>query len=96
MEIWQKVKDYKDKYDIIQAIDIPEQEKNYLGEFFCRPFEMGDKAVAKHLKKVQGKPDVFDFQLERVRRYKDPYAKDLLSFFMDYLARPGYPMKLDQ
>lgn len=93
--IWQKVKDYKDKYDKIQAIDIPQQEKDSLGKAFCRPFEMGDNTVAKHPKKVQGKPDVFDFQVERVRRYKDPYAKDLLSLFMDYLSRPGYPMDLD-
>lgn len=92
--IWQKVKDYKDKYDKIQSIDISKQEKDYLGKEFCRPFEMGDTAVAKHPKKVQGKPDVFDFQVTRLRRYKDPYAKDLLSLFMDYLSRPGYPMEL--
>lgn len=92
--IWKKVKDYKDKYDKIQSINISKQEKDYLGKDFCRPFELGDNAVAKHPNKVQGKPDVFDFKVERVRRYKDPYAKDLLSLFMDYLSRPGYPMEL--
>jgi|GEM_PF-1850894 len=92
--VWNKVKSYKEKYDRIQSLGLSKQEKDYLGKEFCRPFEMGDNAVAKHPKKIQGKPDVFDFQVERVRRYKDPYAKDLLSLFMDYLSRPGYPMEL--
>lgn len=93
--IWQKVKDYKEKYDKIQSLEISKLDKDYLGKEFCRPFEMGDNVVAKHPQKVQGKPDVFDFQVARLRRYKDPYAKDLLSLFMDYLSRPGYPMELD-
>ena len=93
--IWQKVKDYKEKYDKIQSLEISKLDKDYLGKEFCRPFEMGDNVVARHPQKVQGKPDVFDFQVARLRRYKDPYAKDLLSLFMDYLSRPGYPMELD-
>lgn len=93
--IWKKVKEYKEKYDKIQASNFEEQDKDLLGKEFCRPFEMGDIMVAKHPKKVDGKPDVFDFTIERVRRYKDPFAKDLLSVFMDYLSRPGYPMNLN-
>lgn len=93
--IWKKVKDYKDKFDKIQVLDLEKQDKDYLGREFCRPFEMGDKMVAKHPRRVDGKQDEFDFTIERVRRYKDPYAKDLLSLFMDYLSRPGYPMELD-
>lgn len=92
--IWKKVKEYKDKYDIIQASDFEEKDKDTLSKEFCPPFEMGDTMVAKSPQKVDGKSDVFDFKIERVRRYKDPYAKDLLSFFMDYLSRPGYPMEL--
>lgn len=94
--IWKIVKDYKDKYDKIQASDFPKADKDYLSKDFCRPFEMGDMVVAKHPIKVQGKPDVFNFQIERLRRYKDPYAKDLLNLFMNYLSRPGYPMNLDE
>ena len=93
--IWKKVKDYKDKYDRIQVSNLDKQDKETLGKVFCRPFEMGDSMVAKHPQKVDGKPDVFDFNIERVGRYKDPYAKDLLSVFMDYLSRPGYPMDLN-
>lgn len=92
--IWKVVKEYKEKYDKIQASTCSKADKDYLSKEFCRPFEMGDRAVAKHPLKVQGKPDVFDFQVQRVNRYKDPYAKDLLSLFMDYLSRPGYPMEL--
>jgi hypothetical protein len=93
--IWKKVKEYKEKYDRIQASNFEKQDKDILGKEFCRPFEMGDSMVAKHPKKVDGKPDVFDFTIERVGRYKDPFAKDLLSVFMDYLSRPGYPMDLN-
>ena len=92
--IWKIVKEYKEKYDKIQSLTCSKADKDYLSKEFCRPFEMGDRAVAKHPLKVQGKPDVFDFQVQRVKRYKDPYAKDLLSLFMDYLSRPGYPMEL--
>ena len=90
--IWKKVKEYKEKYDKIQASNFEKQDKEFLGKEFCRPFEMGDSMVAKHPQKVDGKPDVFDFAIERIGRYKDPFAKDLLSVFMDYLSRPGYPM----
>ena len=93
--IWKTVKEYKDKYDKIQASNFSKDEKIYLCKEFCRPFEMGDNVVAKHPNKVQGKSDVFDFQIERISRYKDPYAKDLLSLFMDYLSRPAYPMGLN-
>lgn len=92
--IWKKVKEYKEKHDKIQGLTCPKADKDYLSKEFCRPFEMGDRVVAKHPNRVQGKPDVFDFQVQRVRRYKDPYAKDLLSLFMNYLSRPGYPMEL--
>lgn len=93
--IWKTVKEYKDKYDKIQASNFSKDEKIYLCKEFCRPFEMGDNVVAKHPNKVQGKADVLDFQIERISRYKDPYAKDLLSLFMDYLSRPAYPMGLN-
>ncbi len=92
--IWKKVKEYKEKHDKIQGLTCPKADKDYLSKDFCRPFEMGDRDVAKHPNRVQGKPDVFDFQVQRVKRYKDPYAKDLLSLFMNYLSRPGYPMEL--
>ena len=93
--IWKKIMEYKEKYDRIQASDFEGQDKNLLGKEFCQPFEMGDGLVARPPKKVDGKPDVFDFRIQRIGRYKDPFAKDLLSVFMDYLSRPGYPMDLD-
>lgn len=93
--IWKIVKDYKKKYDIIQASTWSKADKDYLSKEFCRPFEMGDSIVAKYPHKVQGNPDVLDFQVQRIKRYKDPYAKDLLSLFMEYLSRPGYPMELN-
>ena len=92
--IWKRIKDYKDKYDIIQASGLDKKDIDCLGREFCRPFEMGDSMVAKHPRKVDGKPHVLDFSIERVDRYKDPFAKDLLSLFMAYLSRPGYPMNL--
>ena len=93
--IWKKIMEYKEKYDRIQASDFEGQDKNLLGKEFCQPFEMGDGLVARPPKTVDGKPDVFDFRIQRIGRYKDPFAKDLLSVFMDYLSRPGYPMDLD-
>ena len=93
--IWKKIMEYKEKYDRIQASDFEGQDKTLLGKEFCQPFEMGDGLVARPPKKVDGKPDVFDFRIQRIGRYKDPFAKDLLSVFMDYLSRPGYPMDLD-
>lgn len=93
--IWEKVKKYKEKYDKIQALNCSKEDKDCFSKEFCHPFEMGDKNVAKHPNRFQGKPDVFDFHIKRIKRYKDPFAKDLLSVFMDYLSRPGYPMDLN-
>jgi hypothetical protein len=93
--IWKIVKEYKEKYDKIQASTWSKADKDSLSKEFCRPFEMGDSIVAKYPHKVQGNPNVLDFQVQRIKRYKDPYAKDLLSLFMEYLSRPGYPMELN-
>lgn len=93
--IWKIVKEYKEKYDKIQASTWSKADKDSLSKEFCRPFEMGDSIVVKYPHKVQGNPNVLDFQVQRIKRYKDPYAKDLLSLFMEYLSRPGYPMELN-
>ncbi len=90
-----KIADYKSRYDKIQSTDWSEDEKSKFKRFFCRPFEMGDKMVTRLPLIEDANPCEIDFGIKRVRRYKDPYAKDLLSLFMDYLSRPGYPMELD-
>lgn len=93
--IMKKIADYKSRYDKIQSTDWSEDEKSKFKRFFCRPFEMGDKMVTRLPLIEDANPCEIDFGIKRVRRYKDPYAKDLLSLFMDYLSRPGYPMELD-
>ena len=93
--IMKKVIEYKSRYDKIQSTDWSKDEKSKFEKFFCRPYEMGDKEVTKHPLFKADNPNVLDFGIKRVRRYKDPYAKDLLSLFMDYLSRPGYPMELN-
>lgn len=92
--IMKKIADYKNRYDRIQSTDWGKDEKLKFEKFFCRPYEMGDKEVTRH-PLIKGNSGEIDFGIKRVRRYKDPYAKDLLSLFMDYLSRPGYPMELD-
>ena len=92
--IMKKIADYKSRYDKIQSTDWSKDEKSKFEKFFCRPYEMGDKEVTRHPLIKATNPSEIDFGIKRVRRYKDPYAKDLLSLFMDYLSRPGYPMEL--
>lgn len=94
--ILNKILSYKGNYEKIIATDLSDEDKVKLKKAFCRPFEMGDEIVAKQPRPAPNNINEIDFFITRIRRYKDPYASDLLGLFMNCLSRPAYPMGLDR
>lgn len=64
-------------------------EFSLLNSFFDNPlsikqFKLQDVEVYDYENRI------FDFQLKRIKRYKEPYSTDLLHNFMSYLSRNGF------
>lgn len=85
---------YKSKYDKIKGSDLPSLDNEAIRKAFCHPYELGDPKMTKHPVISFNNQNRIDFRITRTRRYKDPYAKDLLQLFMNYLSRPAYAMDL--
>ena len=92
--IQKRVSSYKSKHDVIKESEIEREFNEAIRKEFCHPYELGDPKKTKHPIVKGNEPNVIDFSITRMRRYKDPYAKDLLQLFMNYLSRPGYALDL--
>ncbi len=64
-----------------------------LAKYFCKPFEMGESAVAKK-PTIEGSK--ITFNVKRVGRYNGYGAHVLLQQFMSYMSRPEFPGKIDR
>lgn len=93
-DVLKKISSYKEKYDKIQKSDWAISDRDRIKRDFSHPFEMGDDKIVKHPCVNPKNTNEIDFSICRVRRYKDPFARDLLSLFSDYLSRPAYPADL--
>lgn len=92
--ILERVSHYKKNADLIDQFELNKQDKTCMVKDFCRPYELGDSHHIKKPKISSQNPSEIDFGIIRVRRYRDPYARDLLQLFMNYLSRPGYDVEL--
>ena len=64
-----------------------------LAKYFCKPFEMGESAIAKK-PTIEGSK--ITFNVKRVGRYNSYGAHVLLQQFMSYMSRPEFPGKIDR
>ena len=92
-KIWEKIHLYYQMYQAVDSSEIPAFEKGKLLTHLKRPYEMGDPSLVKVPIHPQH-PQVLQFRIQRVKRYKDPYVQDLLQKFMRYLSRPGFAPNL--
>ena len=88
-----KIKEIIDECEKNEIIKLDNEVKNGLTIVFSRPYEMGDPTIVNN-PNFNRRNNEIDFFICRVKRYKEPYARDLLQQFMNYLSRPAYPMKL--
>lgn len=87
-----KIMAVKQNFDLATSGKTNEQILQ-LAKYFCKPFEMGESAVAKK-PKIEGSK--ITFNVKRVGRYNSYGAHVLLQQFMSYMSRPEFPGEINR